>query len=116
MEEIAPALRASDIVAVPSLREPFGRIAVEAMLAERPVIASAVDGLNEIVIDGTTGLLVSPGNPALLAEGLARILSDPAGWAAKAKVARQRALQLFSISRAAEEVVAVYGKVARADR
>lgn len=113
VEQIAPALYAADVVAVPSLREPFGRIAVEAMLAQRPVVASSVDGLKEIVTEDETGLLVPPGDPASLAAGLARILDEPASWASRAAAARREALQLFSISRVAAELVPVYGAVCR---
>jgi glycosyltransferase involved in cell wall biosynthesis len=111
VEQIAPVLYAADVVAVPSLREPFGRIAVEAMLAKRPVIASSVDGLKEIVTDDETGLLVPPGDPACLAKGLARILDEPATWASRADTARRAALHLFSISRVAAELVPVYGTI-----
>ncbi|HKR13394.1 MAG TPA: glycosyltransferase family 4 protein [Pyrinomonadaceae bacterium] len=113
VEQIAPALYAADVVAVPSLREPFGRIAVEAMLAQRPVVASSVDGLKEIVTEDETGLLVPPGDPACLAAGLARILDEPASWATRATAARREALQLFSISRVASELVPVYGGICR---
>lgn len=106
---LGPALQAADVVAVPSLREPFGRIAVEAMLLRRPVVASAVDGLREIVEDGVTGVLVPPGDPASLADGLARALDTSASRAGEA--GRQRALRLFSIDRAAAETLAVYGAV-----
>jgi glycosyltransferase involved in cell wall biosynthesis len=108
IDQIAPALRAADIVVAPSLREPFGRIAVEAMLAERPVLASAVDGLNEIVLDGETGLLVPPGDSASLARGLACLLDDPEMRLCMGQAARRRALQLFSISRVAREITSLY--------
>lgn len=111
VDEITPVLYAADVVAVPSLREPFGRIAVEAMLAKRPVIASSVDGLKEIVTEDETGLLVPPGDPASLAAGLARILDEPATWASRADAARREALHRFSISRVAAELVPVYGAI-----
>ena len=111
VEQIAPVLYAADVVAVPSLREPFGRIAVEAMLAKRPVIASSVDGLKEIVTESETGLLVPPGDPASLAAGLARILDEPASWESRTDAARRDALHLFSISRVAAELVPVYGAI-----
>jgi glycosyltransferase involved in cell wall biosynthesis len=110
---IASALRAADVVAVPSLREPFGRIAVEAMLAERPVVASAVDGLKEIVEDEETGLLVPPGHPILLAAALDRVLREREVWRMRGRAARRRALQLFSVERVAGEVAALYGSLAR---
>lgn len=113
VEQIAPALYAADVVAVPSLGEPFGRIAVEAMLAKRPVIASSVDGLKEIVTEDETGLLVPPGDSTSLAAGIARILDDSASWVSRAAAARSKALQLFSISRVAAELVPVYRAISR---
>jgi hypothetical protein len=113
VEDIAPVLRAADVVVVPSLREPFGRIAVEAMLAERPVVASAVDGLTEIVAPGKTGLLVPAGRPDCLRMALEQMLADPPLWRSRGMEGRRRALQLFSISRAAAEVVSLYATLGR---
>jgi glycosyltransferase involved in cell wall biosynthesis len=111
VDRIAPVMQVADIVAVPSLREPFGRIAVEAMLAERPVVASAVDGLEEIVDDEATGRLVPPGDSARLAAALADVIDRPLVWSARGRAARQRALRLFSVSRVAEELAAIYQRV-----
>jgi glycosyltransferase involved in cell wall biosynthesis len=62
---------------VPSLwPEPFGQVAVEAMAAGKPVIASAHGGLTDIVIDGQTGILVEPGDPAALHQAMIRLLDD----------------------------------------
>jgi glycosyltransferase involved in cell wall biosynthesis len=109
VEDIAPVLRASDVVAVPSLREPFGRIAVEAMLAERPVVASAVDGLSEIVADRETGILVRPDDPVELASALNSVLHEVRARRTRGDLARRRALQLFSVSRVAGELTSLYG-------
>jgi len=108
VQDIAPVLRAADVVAVPSLREPFGRIAVEAMLAERPVVASAVDGLSEIVAPDETGLLVPPGSADRLGAALNQVLEDRPLWRSRGWKGRCRALQLFPIARAAAEVVSLY--------
>lgn len=67
----------ADVVAMPSDLEPFGLAAVEAMASRKPLVASAVDGLTEIVEDGLSGILVPPGNPHLFAAGLRRVLDDP---------------------------------------
>ena len=66
------------IVLVPSAVEPFGNVAVEAMAIGRPVIASRVGGLPEIIDDEQTGLLVPPGDPAALAAAISRLLDDGA--------------------------------------
>ena len=82
-----PVLADADIAIVPSRVEPFGNTAVEALLAERPLVVSRTQGLREIVTQDRTGLLVDPDNPTELAEAIARLLADPA-WAAAA--ARRR--------------------------
>ncbi len=71
---------AADVVAIPSEREPFGRVAIEAMACGTPVVASDVGGLRFTVIPEETGLLVPPGDASALAEAIARILTDEV-WA-----------------------------------
>jgi glycosyltransferase involved in cell wall biosynthesis len=74
---MASWMRAS-IAVVPSVwNEPFGQVAVEAMLAGRPVVASDVGGLRDVVQHEITGLRVAPGDPAVLAAALDRLLEDP---------------------------------------
>ena len=70
-------LCAADLVLVPSWREPFGRVAVEGMLAAKPIIATDVDGLAEIVVDGTTGILVPPGDETKLGEAILKLANSP---------------------------------------
>mgnify|MGYP000997476360 CR=1 FL=1 len=89
-----PALYArAAVCAVPSVwEEPFGLVAVEAMAAGRPVVASRTGGLARIVADGETGLLTPPGDAAALADALARLLDDPALRARLGAAGRARAL------------------------
>jgi len=107
-EDVPALLRESDMIVVPSLREPFGRVAVEAMLAERPVIASNVDGLSEIVLDGETGILVPPGDWGQLSRALCDLASHPEMCSRMGRAGRRRALQRFSIDRTATEVSSLY--------
>ncbi len=65
------------VVACPSYREGFGVACAEAMAYGRPVVASAVGGLLDLVVDGETGLLVEPGDVAGLRAALERLLGDP---------------------------------------
>ena len=74
--DIAELLLAADVVAIPSVQEGQGLVALEAMAMRRPIVATAVGGLVETIRDGVTGLLVSPGDSSSLASGLARVLSD----------------------------------------
>jgi glycosyltransferase involved in cell wall biosynthesis len=74
-------------------------VALEAMSAGVPVIASAVDGLAEVVTDGETGLLVPPDDPRLLAEAIARVLVDRSLSRALGERGREVATTAFSRER-----------------
>jgi glycosyltransferase involved in cell wall biosynthesis len=88
-----------DVVVVPSRVEPFGNVAVQAMLAGRPVVASRTQGLAEIVRDGETGLLVRPDDPVALADTIAALLDDPAHASALADAGRRDAAERFGAQR-----------------
>lgn len=82
----APGLmRHLDVLVAPSRREPFGTVVAEAMAVGTPVVASAVDGLREVVEDGVTGRLVAPGDPEALAAAVLEVLAarDRMGAAAR---------------------------------
>lgn len=75
--DVPQIIAALDIVAVPSWSEAFGRIAVEALATQRPVVATNVGGIPEIVQDGYTGLLCPPKQPPVLAVALLKLCRDP---------------------------------------
>ncbi len=77
-EDVPDLLAACDVFALPARREGLGVAALEAMAAGRPVVASRVGGLAEAVVEGGTGLLVPPDDPAALAAALGRLLREPA--------------------------------------
>jgi glycosyltransferase involved in cell wall biosynthesis len=88
---------ATDIAAVPSLEpEPFGRVAIEAMRASLPVVASDHGGLSEIVVNGETGYLVSPGDAYALAAALAKLLGSAQQRAAMGERGRVRQSEYFT--------------------
>jgi len=74
--EVAVALDASTALVLPSRSEGMGRVVVEALCRGRPVVATRVGGIPDLVRDGENGLLVEPGDTARLADALIRILSD----------------------------------------
>jgi glycosyltransferase involved in cell wall biosynthesis len=76
-EDVALWFSVGDVVAMPSYREAFGVAAAEAMSCGRPVVASAVGGLFELVEDDVTGRLVPPRDEGALAEGLQAVLESP---------------------------------------
>ena len=74
--ELAELYARAAIVACPSHREGFGVAALEAMAHGRPVVAGAVGGLLDLVVNGETGILVEPGNVPALRAALERLLAD----------------------------------------
>jgi glycogen(starch) synthase len=106
---------AADVCAVPSLYEPFGLVALEAMAAGCPVVAADTGGLREVVPDGT-GLRTRPGDPAGLARALVELLTDPGRAQLLATAARAHAAS-FPWADAARRTAQVYAQVrSRGDR
>lgn len=100
----------ASVAVIPSVwHEPMGQVAVEAMLAGRPVVASDVGGLRDVVEHGRTGLRVPPGNPAALAAALDRLLDDPGLRHAMGEVGRERARR-FEVAQVAPRVVEVFAE------
>jgi glycosyltransferase involved in cell wall biosynthesis len=93
----AAYLADADVVLVPSRVEPFGLVAVEALLLGRAVVASRVGGLREIVQDGVTGLLVEPDDPQALADAIVGLLADPDRLTALGQAGRADARARFSM-------------------
>jgi glycosyltransferase involved in cell wall biosynthesis len=102
------ARRTFDVLAVPSFTEGFPLVIVEAMLAGIPVVASAVGGIPEIVVDGDTGLLVPPHDAPALADALRRLLGDPDLRQAMAARCRQVALAQYTAATMAAHFETLY--------
>jgi glycosyltransferase involved in cell wall biosynthesis len=107
--DVAAWLRRASVLAHPARWEGFGLGVLEAMLAGLPVVAANVSSLPELVVDGTTGFLVSPDDPSALALGVARALEQPQ----LGEAGRQRALREFSVARMADLTVSLYESLAR---
>ena len=105
---IEAAFEDAAIVVVPSLGEGFGMVALEAMERRRPVIASAVGGLPEIVADGETGLVVPPADVGALADAIVALAGDLPRAAEMGAVGRVRALAEFTPERCVERIEALY--------
>ena len=101
-----------DVAVFPSLYEPFGIVALEAMAAKVPVVTSDVGGLREVVDHGITGISTWAGNPESLAWGIMQILGNPNAARAMAETAYMKTLNAFSWSRIADQTIAVYNRVA----
>lgn len=104
--------RRCDIAVVPSddWIESFGLAALEAMAMARPVIATRGGGLVEVVRDGTTGVLVPPGDATGLANALEAYVRQPALARVHGSAGRRRVEESFGLSRAADRYLAVWRK------
>jgi glycosyltransferase involved in cell wall biosynthesis len=96
------------VVACPSHREGFGVACAEAMAHGRPVVASAVGGLLDLVVDGETGLVVPPGDVSGLRRALLRLLGDAELRARLGAAARVRARERFSWQAATDATLDAY--------
>ena len=103
---------AADVVVMPSFYESFGLVALEAMACGRPVIASRVGGLAQLVQDGRTGFLTPPGDPAALAERLARLLQDD-DLRAMMGVQGQHRARHYTWPKVAAPITALYHRLLR---
>lgn len=95
-EEVAIYMSASDILIMPSLYEPFGIVAIEAMAAGCCLIVTATGGLNEIVEDGVNGFKVPPGDAVAIREAFETMVADPAAMEKMHLTNIQQALDEYS--------------------
>ncbi len=109
IEDAAGLVSAFDVFVVPSRWEGFGRVAVEAMLAGVPVIASDVGGLPEVL--GDAGILAPVDDERALAAAIARLAASPPLRADLGERGRRRAQLLFDNERMVQEVEAVYQRM-----
>lgn len=107
---LVPSLiNTSTLVLMPSRwREPFGLAALQAAQMGRPVVASSVGGLQEIVVHGQTGLLVPPDDDVALADAIASLLAEPSAALRMGMQARRRAETEFSFGRFVDAYEAAY--------
>jgi glycosyltransferase involved in cell wall biosynthesis len=111
-DELGPLYERAAVVAVPSHREGFGVSCAEAMAHGRPVVASAVGGLLDLVVDGETGVLVPPRDVPALRSALQRLLADRELRRELGANAREHGREHFSWPRVTDLTIAAYEKVA----
>jgi glycosyltransferase involved in cell wall biosynthesis len=109
VSDLPSLLAALDVVAVPSWNEAFSLVAAEAMAAGRPLVASRAGGLQELIEDGVTGLLVPPRDVPALAAGIERLLVDEQFAARLGAEARLRA-DAFAREPRIDAILELYGK------
>ena len=116
-DDVPVLMKAVDIVVHASTEpEPFGRVIVEAMFAERPVIAAGAGGVTEIVTDGTDGLLVTPNDPEALASALTSLIENPALAHQLATAGRKKAERQFSLGEMYRRISAEFQTLVSAAR
>ena len=106
-------LKVADAAIFPSLYEPFGIVALEAMAAKCPVIVSAVGGLQEVVQHDVTGVTIYPDNVESLAWGVLHTLRDPKRARARATKAYRVVKRKYNWDRIAEQTIEVYERIVR---
>jgi glycosyltransferase involved in cell wall biosynthesis len=104
-------LAACDLYAWPAVNEAYGMALLEAQAAGIPVVSCATRGVPDVVVDGRTGALVPPRNPAALAQRLRELLADPARLAAIGSAAAARARSRYGWNRIAVETELLYRQV-----
>jgi D-inositol-3-phosphate glycosyltransferase len=110
-QDVPALLRSADVVVSVPWYEPFGMVPLEAMACGVPVVASAVGGHLDTVLDGRTGALVPPRDPAALAQRLRELLADPGRLAAIGSAAAVWARSRYGWGRVARETELLYRRV-----
>jgi glycosyltransferase involved in cell wall biosynthesis len=109
-----PLLRSADLVISTCQYEPSGMTSLQAMACGTPVIAPPVGGHMDAVVDGTTGIIIPPDRPALLAQRIRQLLAHPMLIEAYGVAAVDRVRSRYSWDRIAGETLAVYNRVTEA--
>jgi glycosyltransferase involved in cell wall biosynthesis len=108
--DVPQIYRDIDVSVQPSLNENLGGT-IESLLMECPTVATKIGGLTDSVRDGETGVLVKPGDPSDLAEGILRLLRNPAAAREFGKAGRARMLARFTLSTTVRDLDGVYRRL-----
>lgn len=111
VREMADVYRAMDLVVLPSESEGMPNVALEAMVFGKPVVATRVGGVPEVVVDGETGLVVPSGDPRALGEAMIRVLGDGEAAARLGRAGLRRALTQFDPKTRTERILGLYDEV-----
>jgi len=115
-DDVAALLRSADAVVCVPWYEPFGIVPLEAMACGTPVVASAVGGMIDSIVDGVTGIHVPPRDPDRLAEALAPLLADPERRSVYGSAGVERVRRRYGWPRIAAATLDVYARVAERPR
>ena len=109
--DVLALIRGFEVFAFPSTQEALGTSVLDAMALRKPVVATRAGGIPESVQDGTTGLLVTPGDACALAEALRTMLQQPERGRAFGEAGRRRVEQFFTVERMGAATLKVYHDV-----
>ncbi|HOJ51814.1 MAG TPA: glycosyltransferase family 4 protein [Syntrophales bacterium] len=107
-KEAKKFLAAMDVVVIPSLREGFPMVTLEAMALEKPIVATEIDGITEQIHSGKEGILVPPQSPESLARAVIYLLQERAYAEQLGKAARKKVRAQFSVEKMIGETTKVY--------
>ncbi len=110
-KEVVKIMAALDILVLPSLREPFGLVSLEAMAMKKPVIATNTGGSPEVIIDGKTGLLVAPRDSCAISSAIIKLLKDKELARRMGATGRKRVMNFFSPESTISSVQEMYDKI-----
>jgi glycosyltransferase involved in cell wall biosynthesis len=111
-DDLPALLRSADLLVDAPTGEPFATVALEAMACGTPVVASAIGSHLDTIIDGTTGLLVPPARPGLIAQRIRTLLASPMLLEGFGIAAVDRARARYSWDRIGQETLAIYERSA----
>jgi glycosyltransferase involved in cell wall biosynthesis len=111
--DVPAFLDALDVFALASSSEGFGQVFVEAMAAGKPVVASRISPITEIVVDGETGLLVDQRTPTAYADDLFRLLSRPEERQRMGHLGQKRVSEYFTADRMSGATLSLYQDLIR---
>ena len=109
--DIRELMAMADIVALPSYREGFPRVLVEAAAMGKPIVTTDTAGCRDVVDDGVNGLLVPIGDAGALASAVEKLLASPDLRAQMGKAARLKALDEFDERKVTQDIIAIYDEL-----
>jgi len=107
-DDVEKMMAICDVIVHTSLYEGMGRVLAEALAMGKPLVATAVDGVPEIVKDGERGLLVKPDDPSALGKTIVEMLNDPPRAQAMGKAGREWVLSRFSVATMIRRIDSLY--------
>ena len=109
--DVRELLEVIDLLVVASEFEGMPNAALEAMAAGKPVVATRIEGMDEVVVDGVTGILVAPQQPFELAKGIRNLLGDPEKCERLGQAGRKRVSEQFTLDRMIDAYQNLYNEI-----